>query len=82
MSKIIKSFKSTSSLGYDEVLISVIKDNLDSLLDAIVFICNLSLQTGVFPPKLVIAVVVAIFMSGDYQILENYRPISILYSSI
>ena len=78
VSKIVKSLKSTSSPGYDGILISVIKDNLDSLLDAIVYICNLSLQTGVFPQKLMIAVVVVIFKSGDFQILENYRPISIL----
>ena len=65
VSKIVKSLKSTSSPGYDGIHISVIKDNLDSLLDAIVYICNLSLQTGVFPQKLMIAV---------SQILENYRP--------
>ena len=58
--------------------ISVIKEDLDKLLDAIVNICILSLQTGVFPQKLMIAVIVAMFKSGDSQILENYRPISIL----
>ena len=78
VSKIVKYLKSTSSPGYDGIPISVIKDNLDSLLDAIAYICNLSLQTGVFPQKLMIAVVVAIFKSGDSQMLENYRPISIL----
>ena len=48
MSKIVKSLMSTSSPGYDGVPISVIKDNLDSLLDAIVYNLHLSLQTGVF----------------------------------
>ena len=79
LSNIAKSLKSTSSPGYDGIPIIVIKDILDSLLGAINYICNLSLQTGVFPQKLMIAVVVAIFKSGDSQILENYR--SFFYSS-
>ena len=78
VNNIIRSLKSTSSPGYDRIPIGVIKDSLDSLLDAIIYICNLSLETGVFPKKLMIAVVVAIFKSGDSQILESYRPISFL----
>ena len=41
-------------------------------------IFNLSLESGIFPQKMKIARVIPIFMKGDNQDCNNYRPISLL----
>ena len=41
-------------------------------------ICNLSLQEGVFPDEMKIANVIPLFKSEDPQMLDNYRPVSVL----
>ena len=43
-------------------------------------VINKTLLTGIFPNKLKIAKVIALFKKGDKSIIENYRPISILPS--
>ena len=43
-------------------------------------IFNRSLATGIVPSLLKIAKITPIFKSGDNQIFNNYRPISILPS--
>ena len=43
-------------------------------------VCNFSLEQGVFPHSLIKARVIPVFKSGDKNQLNNFRPISILYS--
>ena len=76
ISDLIASFKS-SSAGYDEISMNIFKDNLHHLSE-ITYICNLSFQEGVFPKRLMIAIVTCIFKSGDPHIYKKYRSISIL----
>ena len=45
---------------------------------SLLYIFNLSLQTGVFPDKLKIARVTPLFKGGENYELGNYRPISVL----
>ena len=42
------------------------------------YICNLSLQSGIFPNELKVAKVIPIFKAGDVHDVSNYRPVSIL----
>ena len=60
------------SSGCDEVLASVFKKIFDIGGNLILHICNRSLGWGVFPNRLMLAVVVFIFKAGDPT---NYRPI-------
>ena len=71
------SFKK-SSLGVDGLPMRLFKENINVLADTIVFICNRSLDTGIFPKKLMIAMITCLHKAGDLHNLENYRVISIL----
>ena len=51
MKKVVLSFKN-SSPGHDDVPMRLIKRNIDVLADVLVYICNLSLRTGIFPKAL------------------------------
>ncbi|MFZ2539889.1 MAG: reverse transcriptase family protein, partial [Oscillospiraceae bacterium] len=42
------------------------------------YMCNESIQEGVFPDDLKIAKIVPIFKNGDAKLVSNYRPISVL----
>ena len=77
---ILQSFKD-SSPGIDDIPMRIIKENIATLSDVICFICNLSLRMGNFPKPLMIAVVTCLFKSGNPQLIENYRAISILVVS-
>ena len=41
------------------------------------YICNLSFETGIFPDKLKISKVIPIYKAGSKNELSNYRPISL-----
>ena len=42
------------------------------------YIINLSISQGHFPSEIKLTKVIPIYKSGDKQIIENYRPISVL----
>ena len=54
------------------------KKKFDIVGNLILHICNRSLAGGVFPNRLLLALVVFIFKAGDPTLLTNYRPISLL----
>ena len=56
----------------------LIKKVVDLLVEPLLYICNLSLNRGVFPKKLKIAKVTPIFKKGQKENINNYRPISVL----
>ena len=74
---IISNLKESSS-GWDELSAQVIKSTRLFLIDPLVFICNLSLTTGVFPDQLKIAKVIPLYKNDDPKIFSNYRPVSVL----
>ena len=52
----------------------------NEISEAITFIINQSISTGVFPDPLKIAQVKSLFKKGDKHNASNYRPISLLSS--
>ena len=74
---IIRNLKDSSN-GWDELNAQVIKSARFFLIDPLVFICNLSITTGVFPDQLKIAKVIPLYKSEDPKIFSNYRPVSVL----
>ena len=67
-----------SSAGYDEMPASILKKCIDEYITPITYLVNLSIRQGTFPNELKLAKVIPIFKSGNQQLINNYRPISVL----
>jgi hypothetical protein len=78
--KIIKSLKTKNSSGYDEISNRIIKLSTPFIISPFTHICNVILNTLVFPDRLKFAVVKPLFKKGKIQEISNYRPISLLTS--
>lgn len=74
----IINLRNNFSTDVDNLNIKPIKYVADLILPYITHIYNLAFSSGVFPMKMQIAKVIALFKSGDKNNLGNYRPISIL----
>ena len=75
--RIINDLKN-SSPGWDGFQAKLVKHVKDVIAPVLVHVCNLSLESGVFPYELKIANVVPIFKAGEDDIFSNYRPVSVL----
>jgi hypothetical protein len=76
--KTIKNFKNSYSMGVDGFPETIIKNCGPYLIKPLVYIFNLSFQSGIFPDMLKVAKIIPIHKNGDQRIIANYRPISIL----
>jgi len=75
---IICSLKAKDSSGYDGVSTKIL-EMCNSLISKLLsYICNKSIQIGVFPDHLKYAIVKPLFKKGDRASIYNYRPISLL----
>ena len=68
---------------WHQMLVIILKTNVmktikRSIIFPLMYITNLSFQTGVFPRELKIANVVPIFEAGDEMVFTNYRHVSVL----
>ena len=77
MENILMHLKDSSS-GWDELRPNVMKIIKKSIIFPLLYITNLSFQTGVFPRELKITNIVPIFKAGDEMVYTNYRPVSVL----
>ncbi|MDV3196382.1 MAG: reverse transcriptase family protein, partial [Candidatus Phytoplasma stylosanthis] len=76
--KIIQSLPNKKATGWDEIPVTLIKECKDYIAMPICTLINQSLFTGDFPSKLKISVVRPIYKKGDKNLIENYRPVSLL----
>jgi hypothetical protein len=74
----IKSLKSNSSAGFDEIPMPLVKQCLYYFVKPLVHIYNVSFQTGIFPDMMKKGKIRPVFKKGDRPDVQNYRPISIL----
>ena len=74
--KLISSLKSTA--GYDNLSATLLKLCSSSKTPPLTHICYLSLQEGVFPDEMNIANIIPLLKNEDPQMLNNYRPVSVL----
>lgn len=75
---LIKSLKTDSAAGHDEIKARPIIHVADILCAPLCHICNSALATGIFPASMKIAKVVVLHKGGSFNDLNNYRPISVL----
>ena len=59
-------------------MINVVKNFFGELCGTLKYLVDSSLQTGVFPDLMKIAIVSPVFKTGDTADISNYRPISVL----
>ena len=77
--KLISSLKSNPP-GYDMIGSAVLKWCVDSISEPLSYVCNMSLQEGLFPDELKIANVIPLYKCDDPKLFNNYRPVSVLPS--
>jgi hypothetical protein len=75
---IICSMIAKDSSGYDGVSTRILKACNTLISKPFCYICNKSIQTGIFPDRLKYAIVRPLFKKGDRTNIQNYRPISLL----
>ena len=75
---IIENMLNKTSTGYDGISNKLLKGIKNSILTPLAIIFNQSMIQGVFPTAMKEAAVVPLFKSENTEILNNYRPISLL----
>jgi len=78
LSDLIDNLNLHKSSGPDNISPKIIHDVKYVIIEPLLFIYNLSLQSGIVPTQLKIAKVLPIFKKGDRSLPCNYRPISML----
>lgn len=74
----IIGLKNKKSCGLDEIPMQVIKNSLEYIIDPLVYILNLMLQTGIFPDDLKKAKIKPLFKKGSKSNVSDYRAIALL----
>ena len=80
INKIIGFLKPKASCGYDNISSILLKQlNVQNLMSyPLSIIFNKSIEEGVFPKSMKTAKVIPIYKSKERNILNNYRPVSLL----
>lgn len=76
--KLINSLKTKHSSGYDGISVKFLKSIAPHIVDPLNIIINQSLATGIFPDSLKVAKVIPLFKKDVREIVDNYRPVSLL----
>ena len=75
--RIIQDIKNGAT-GYDEISASALKLVSCHVVVPLVYLCNLSIDQGVFPKELKLANVLPLYKTDDPFLFNNYRPVSVL----
>ena len=78
MIRVTQILKNKSSQGVDKLSTMLVRETINEIATPLEHIINLSFVTGSVPVNIKIAKIIPIFKSGNNQLFNNYRPISIL----
>ena len=70
--------KPKTSQGHDHISTKLLKETIDIILIPLTHIIHQSFISGIVPENMKIAIIIPIFKSGNQEIMNNYRPISLL----
>lgn len=76
--KNIESLKKKNSYGHDFISTKLLQSVKHELCDPIAFLVNQSFLQNKFPDLLKLAKVIPVFKKDNPQLIDNYRPISLL----
>lgn len=74
----LSTLKSSKATGPDNINHDILKLNKRAISIHVIYLCNLSLSSGIVPNSLKIAEVIPVFKLGDPLELMNYKQISFL----
>ena len=77
--KAIASQLNNSAAGPDDLLASIMKQVSNEYCIPLTYLINLSVLQGDFPSEMKLAKVLPIYKADSHQLIQNYRPISVLY---
>uniref|UniRef100_A0A8C7YP82 Reverse transcriptase domain-containing protein n=1 Tax=Oryzias sinensis TaxID=183150 RepID=A0A8C7YP82_9TELE len=75
---LVKNMSNKHSTDVNDIDMDLLKKVIEGILKPLVFICNLSFQSGSFPNSMKIAKVIPLYKTGNKHHFTNYRPISLL----
>ena len=75
---LVNNMKSKFSTDSNDINMFLVKRIINAIVTPLTYIFNLSLQKGVFPDQLKVALVTPLYKSGDPHLFSNYRPVSLL----
>lgn len=75
-----KTIKNRFSCGPDEIPSTIVKLCITEIKELLSYIINNSFQYGIFPRQLKVALIRPLYKSGNPELKESYRPISLLNS--
>ena len=78
ITKLLKGLPNKRSSGHDNVSNLLLKELVKQITPILEVLFNESLATEQFPDKMKIADVVLLYKSKEHDIVDNYRPISLL----
>jgi len=70
------------SRGYDEISTKLLKISATYICSPLTYICNKFILSGIFPVRLKFSIIKPIYKKGDRMNPTNYRPISLLITSL
>ena len=72
--RIIHELK-TGAPGYDEISAPLLKHVSAAIIEPLVYLCNMSLDQGIFPKELKLANVMPLHKAEDPALFNNYKPV-------
>ena len=75
--RVVQTLKSKSSEDFGSISTKLLQETTPELTIPLEIVINQSFVTGIVPDNLKIAKIIPVFKSGNNNILNNYRPISI-----
>ena len=75
--RVIQDLKNDAP-GYDDISTSALKLVSCHVVVPLVYLCNLSIDQGVFPKELKLANILPLYKTGDPFLFNKYRPVSVL----
>ena len=76
--KLIKSLKTKTSVGHDGISVQLLKVIAHGISKPLTAILNQSLKKGIFPDNLKLAKIIPLHKKESKELLDNYRPVSLL----
>ena len=77
INQIIMGLKN-GAVGYDEITAVTLQLVSLHIIEPLMYICNLSLNQGIFPTEMKLANVIPLYEANNPDVFNNYRPVSLL----